>query len=128
MPKHFFTSVKQHGALLAKGRLVGVQFDALFTDNLYYNIAHHAIDLAMLMRDMLQRLGLKMWMQSPTNQQFVILPNDVMKRLEEKVVPSVWCPYDDENTVCRFVTSWATDEKEIADLEAALKDAIAGKA
>jgi threonine aldolase len=69
-----------------------------------------------------------MWMQSPTNQQFVILPNDVMKRLEEKVVPSVWCPYDDENTVCRFVTSWATDEKEIADLEAALKDAIAGKA
>jgi threonine aldolase len=128
MPKHFFTSVKQHGALLAKGRLVGVQFDALFTDNLYYNIARHAIDLAMLMRDMLQRLGLKMWMQSPTNQQFVILPNDVMKRLEEKVVPSVWCPYDDENTVCRFVTSWATDEKEIADLEAALKDAIAGKA
>lgn len=124
MPPHFFTSVKQHGALLAKGRLVGTQFDVLFTDDLYLSISRHAVDLAMRMRDMLMRLGLKMYISSPTNQQFVILPNAVLKQLEGKIMPSVWCPYDDRNTVCRFVTSWATDGKEIDILEHLLKDAM----
>ena len=75
MPKHFLTSVKRRGALLAKGRLLGVQFDALFTDDLYFRISRHAIDMAERMKDIFRRAGLTFALESPTNQQFIVLEN-----------------------------------------------------
>ena len=114
-PKGFFSIVKQHGALLAKGRLVGIQFDVLFTDNLYMDISRHAVDMAMRLKKMLTDKGYRLYLDSPTNQQFFIINNVRVKQLEEKVLFTHWEPYDDTHTVCRFVTSWATTE---ADLEA----------
>ncbi|MBQ3590428.1 MAG: aminotransferase class I/II-fold pyridoxal phosphate-dependent enzyme [Clostridia bacterium] len=119
-PDHFFTTIKQHGALLAKGRLVGIQFDVLFTDGLYWKIARHAIDMAEKMKKMVVGLGYRLALDSPTNQQFVILENGEMKVLAEKVAFSVWEPYDETHTVVRFCTSWATTEEDLAALGAVL--------
>lgn len=116
-PRHFFSIVKQHGALLAKGRLVGIQFDALFTDGLYFEISEHAIQMAMKLREVLQRKGFPFFIDSPTNQQFVIVPNTEVSRLERIVGFTHWEPFDSEHTVCRFVTSWATTTADIDELE-----------
>ncbi len=110
---HFFSIVKQHGALMAKGRAIGVQFDALFSDNLYLEISRNAIDKAMQMRRIFEKKGYHLWMDSPTNQQFVILSHAEMERLAKEVSFSTWVTYDDTHTVCRFVTSWATTQEEI---------------
>lgn len=119
VPKHFFSIVKQHGALLAKSRLVGVQFDALFTDNLYFNISHHAIDMAMRMRKIFSNAGFTL-KDSPTNQQFVVLTNKQMERLAKYVAFETWEPIDDNNTLCRFVTNWATKESDLETLKNAI--------
>lgn len=116
-PKHFFTTIKRHGALSAKGRTIGVQFDALFTDNLYFEISKHAIKMAMRLKAMLQSKGYQFFIDSPTNQQFVVIPNDRVKQLAEKVEFSVWEPYAADAKVCRFVTSWATTEEQLSELE-----------
>lgn len=116
-PSHFFTTIKQHGALLAKGRLVGIPFDTLFTDGLYWKITRHAIDMAEKLKEMVVRHGYRLALDSPTNQQFVILENEQMKSLAEKVAFSVWEPYDETHTVVRFCTSWATTEEDLAALE-----------
>ena len=115
-PRCFFSMIKRHGALLAKGRLTGVQFDALFTDNLYFRISRHAIEMAAALRDVLREAGLAFYVESPTNQQFVILPNKKMHLLEQQVLFTHWMPYDDDSTVCRFVTSWATKPEDIQRL------------
>ena len=115
-PRCFFSMIKRHGALLAKGRLTGVQFDALFTGNLYFRISHHAIEMAAALRDVLREAGLAFYVESPTNQQFVILPNKKMHLLEQQVLFTHWMPYDDDSTVCRFVTSWATKPEDIQRL------------
>ena len=122
-PRGFFSIVKRHGALLAKGRLAGVQFDALFTDALYFRISRHAIEMATLLRKVLADAGLCFHVDSPTNQQFVILPNDLMHRLEQKVQFIQWEPYDADSTICRFVTSWATTEEDIVTLREILQEA-----
>ncbi len=119
-PRGFFPLVKQHGALLAKGRLCGVQFDALFTDGLYLHIADHAIRMARRLRELLAAKGYRFYIDSPTNQQFVILPNEEVKRLEKLVEFTHWCPFDEHHFVCRFVTSWATTEAELTALETIL--------
>ena len=116
MPKQFATMVKQHGAMLAKGRLTGVQFDALFTDDLYQRIGAHAIRMAQLLKAAFAEKGYEFFLQSPTNQQFVILDNDTLKRLQGQVKFSVWEPLDEHRTVARFVTSWSTREEDIAAL------------
>lgn len=116
MPKHFLTIVKNHGALSAKGRLSGVQFDALFTDNLYYEIGSHAINLAELLKEGLIKKGYKLFIDSPTNQQFVILENDMMEKLREDVSFSFWEKYDNNHTVVRFATSWATTKNDVKKL------------
>ena len=116
MPKQFATMVKQHGAMLAKGRLTGVQFDALFTDDLYQRIGAHAIRMAQLLKAAFAEKGYEFFLQSPTNQQFVILDNDTLKRLQGQVKFSVWEPLDKHRTVARFVTSWSTREEDIAAL------------
>ena len=115
-PKHFFTTIKQHGALLAKGRLLGVQFDTLFTDNLYGRIAKNAIDRAQDMIAVLKEKGIPFFLESPTNQQFVILENGYMDRLSKEVGFDIWEPYDATHTVVRFATSWATTPEIIAQL------------
>ena len=115
MPKHFTTRVKQHGALLAKGRLLGIQFDTLFTDNLYFEIAKNAIDTAEVLKKGLADKGYKFYLDSPTNQQFIVLENDKLERLAKDVRYSFWEKYDDTHTVIRFATSWAT---KMGDVEA----------
>ena len=116
-PKHFFTTIKQHGALLAKGRLLGVQFDTLFTDNLYGRIAKNAIDRAREMVAVLKGKGIPFFLETPTNQQFVILENAYMEALAERVGFDIWEPYDATHTVVRFATSWATTPAQIMQLK-----------
>jgi threonine aldolase len=115
-PKYFITTVKQHGALLAKGRLVGIQFDVLFTDRLYFKISEHAIAMAEILKKGFWERGYRFFLDSPTNQQFIILENEQMERLKEKVSFAFWEKLDDTHTVVRFATSWATKEEEIAEL------------
>ncbi|MBQ8396932.1 MAG: low specificity L-threonine aldolase [Clostridia bacterium] len=115
-PRHFFTIVKQHGALLAKGRLCGVQFDALFTDDLYLRISRHAIDCAERLKAILRGKGYRFFMETATNQQFVVLENAQMARLCEQVAFGYWEPFDEAHTVVRFATSWSTREEELAAL------------
>ena len=117
---HFFTVMKQRGALLAKGFLLGAQFDALFTDGLYRDLARPAIAAAERLRGALTKAGYRLWVDSPTNQVFVILENDEMKRLSEKASFTFWEPYDETHTVVRFVTSWATREEDVDALLDAL--------
>lgn len=116
MPPHFLTTVKQNGALLAKGRLLGVQFDELFTDDLYWKISRHAIDMAKLMRKGFHQKNCRFYLESPTNQQFVILENEQMKELQKKVRFCFWEKADETHTVVRFATSWATTPEEIEEL------------
>lgn len=115
-PKHFMTRMKQHGALLAKGRLLGIQFDTLFTDDLYFEISRHAIDMAELLKKGLQEKGYSFYLDSPTNQQFVILEDEEMERLKKHVAFGFWEKTDEDHTVVRFATSWATKEEHIAQL------------
>ena len=119
-PKCFFSIVKRHGALMAKGRLIGLQFDALFTNNLYFNISCHAINMAMRMKKMLTEKGYSLYIDSPTNQQFVIIDNNKVRALEQQVIFTHWEPYGKEHTVCRFVTSWATTEEQLQILSGIL--------
>ncbi len=120
-PSHFMTRMKQHGALSAKGRLIGVQFDALFTDGLYESISAHAIKMAQLLKAVFQNTGLPFYLDSPTNQQFIILENGQMEKLAQQVQFSFWEAYDDTHTVVRFATSWATTPESIAALEQLLR-------
>ena len=119
-PAHFMTMVKQKGALLAKGRLLGVQFDALFTDDLYFEMGAHAIEMAERLKALIRAMGYRFQLESPTNQQFVILENAQMEALREKVAFSFWEKYDETHTVVRFCTGWATTEEDMIALENAL--------
>ena len=118
-PEQFFTMVKQHGALLAKGRLLGIQFDTLMTDSLYFRIARYAVEQAMRLRDAFIEKGYQMYSDSPTNQQFVLLDKANIARLEKDFVFEQWYPVGDLMN-CRFVTSWATRPEDVDALIAAL--------
>lgn len=113
---HFFTLVKQHGALLAKGRLLGLQFDTLFTDELYLQVGGSAVAFADRIREKLTQMGLPLCYGSPTNQVFVKIPDEIRARLDEQVVYSFWEKPDDTHTVIRFATSWATTEADVEKL------------
>lgn len=119
-PKHFITKMKQRGALLAKGRLLGIQFDALFTDNLYMEISRHAIEMAEKLKSLLKGKGYRFYLESPTNQQFIILENKQMSKLAQNVCFSFWEKYDDTHTIVRFATSWSTTEEDLRELEKVL--------
>lgn len=121
MPKHFLTMKKQNGALLAKGRLLGVQFDTLFTDDLYFRISKHAIDMAERLKGILSNAGFPFLLESPTNQQFVVLDNATMERLKKDVGFGFWETVDEDHTAVRFATSWSTTEKELDKLQELLK-------
>ncbi len=108
-----FPLVKQHGALLAKGRLLGVQFAELFSDGLYYEIGAHAVRLAVRLREILRAAGYDIVIESPTNQQFVRLPNDVIDTLRQSISFDYWGPRGKDYSVVRFVTSWYTTDEDI---------------
>lgn len=116
-PAHFFTTIKQHGALMAKGRLLGLQFDTLFTDGLYFRIAAHADRMAALLKGIFLEKGYKIYIDSPTNQQFFVMSRHKAKELHGKVRFEDWCPVDEDNIAVRFVTSWATTEENVLALK-----------
>ncbi len=107
-PAHFMTMIKQQGALLAKGRLLGIQFDTLFTDELYKKISANALHTASRLKAALKAKGYRFLLDSPTNQIFVVLDNETLERLRREVVFSFWEKCDDSHTAIRFATSWAT--------------------
>ncbi len=117
---HFFTTVKQRGALLAKGWLLGLQFDVLFTDDLYFKISRHAIDMAMYLKQGLLNKGYQLHFNSPTNQQFVIISEQKLKELEGKVTYSYWESLENGEAAIRFATSWATKKEDVDALLALL--------
>lgn len=121
--KHFFSIQKQHGAVIAKGALIGLQFEALFTDDLYLQLSRHAIKMAKRMRQMFEKKGFEFFVDSPTNQQFVILPDTVVERLSQQVEFTHWGKAPGHRTICRFVTSWATTDEELNELERILNNA-----
>jgi len=112
-PAHFFTFIKQHGALLAKGRLIGIQFDTLFTDGLYFDISRHAIEMADRLRTLFNEKGYEFFIPTVTNQIFITLENTLMERLAENVSFGFWEKKDENHTVVRFATSWATQKEDI---------------
>lgn len=120
MPANFHTIVKQHGALLAKGRLLGVQFDALFTNGLYLEISRNAIETADRIRRALVEKGYRLFCPNPTNQIFLVLENEQRKRLEEHVALGFMEKFDDTHTVMRICTSWATHREDVDALIALL--------
>ena len=108
--------MKQSGALLAKGRLLGVQFDTLFTDGLYFEISRHAVQMAMRMKEGFLRRGYPLFLDSPTNQQFIVLEDGEMERLSRRVRFCFWEKADETHTVARFAVSWAATEEMIDSL------------
>ncbi len=119
-PSHFLTRIKQHGALFAKGRTVGVQFDALFTDGLYFKLGRHAMEKAELLKAALREKGYRFFLDSPTNQIFVVMENQRLQEIGRHVRYSFWEKFDDTHTVIRFATSWATEQSDLDALIALL--------
>lgn len=115
-PERFLSQTKQHGAMLAKGRLTGVQFETLFTDGLYFNISKNAIDRAEELKELFASRGYEFFLNSPTNQQFVILNDEQMARIGSKCRFGFWEKLPDGRTVVRFATSFATTVDDIKAL------------
>lgn len=112
----FMTHIKRHGALLAKGRILGVQFATLFTDDLYHRIGRHGVDMALRLRDALLDKGYRLLIDSPTNQQFPILPNALLDALRHDVSFNLWGPRGATETPVRLVTDWSTPPAAVATL------------
>lgn len=119
-PAHFYTTTKQHGAMMAKGRLLGIQFDTLFTDGLYFEISRHAIDMAMRLKDMLRRRGCRFFLDSPTNQQFIVMENSRLEEFGRHVAFDLWDRIDPGHTAIRLATSWATTPEMVDEVERVL--------
>lgn len=113
----FFTLMKAHGSVLAKGRLLGMQFGALFRDDLYLRIGRHGVALAHRLRQALEARGYHTFIDSPTNQQFFLLPNEVIDRLLPVATFEYWGPRGEQESRVRFVTSWETTDQDIDTLE-----------
>ncbi|MDR0526869.1 MAG: aminotransferase class V-fold PLP-dependent enzyme [Spirochaetaceae bacterium] len=117
---HFFSIMKQQGALLAKGRLLGVQFDTLFTNNLYFEISAHAVKMAEKLKTGLSQKGHKFLFDAPANQLFLILEKSRVKDLSEKIGWTFWGTYDENNVVMRLTASWATKSEDVENAIALL--------
>ncbi|MFP7296659.1 threonine aldolase family protein [Neobacillus niacini] len=121
LKEDFRYHIKQKGALLAKGRLMGIQFHELFSDNLFFELAIHANKMAGLIREELNKANIKFLTHSPSNQLFPILPISVINVLQNNYAFHIWEKVDSENSAVRFVTSWATKEEEVMGLIKELK-------
>ncbi len=115
-PERFHSLTKQHGAMTAKGRLLGVQFEALFTDGLYFEISRNAIDRAEEMKELFKSRGYEFLIDSPTNQQFIILTDDEMERIGKECRFCFWERVDSSRCAVRFATSFATTREDIEAL------------
>lgn len=120
LKKDFRYFIKQNGGMLAKGRLLGIQFMTLFEDGLYFELSEHAVAQAMRIRDAFASKGYRFLVESPTNQQFPILPNSEMERLSADFKFSVWQKIDEGHAAVRFCTSWATKAEAVDALLAAI--------
>lgn len=118
--RNLFPLVKQHGALLAKGRLLGVQFGTLFRDSLYERIGRHAVGLAIELREGFRSAGYEVVIESPTNQQFFRLPNEVIDRLHQVATFDYWGARGTTESIVRFVTSWESSKEDIERLLSAI--------
>lgn len=116
LKKDFRYYIKQRGGMLAKGRLLGIQFDVLFENDLYFRVSKHAIDLAMRIKKAFCDNGYEFLYDSYTNQQFPIIPNDVLEKLSKKYSFDVWKKVDENDTAVRVCTSWATKEENVQEL------------
>ena len=121
LKKDFRYFIKQGGGMLAKGRLLGIQFEALMTGNLYFRLARHANEMAVRLREALLHQGFEEAVPSPTNQLFFILPNEELERLEQHFILSPWSHPDETHTVVRFCTSWATKPENVQALISAIQ-------
>ncbi len=119
-PEHYTALKKQRGALLAKGRLLGVQFDALFTDDLYFRIGEYAIEKAEELKAIFEKHRIEIYLPSPTNQQFIILSNERAEKLQDTVSVSFWEELNETHTIFRLATSWSTTEEDLKALDDAL--------
>lgn len=119
MPR-FFTTMKQQGAILAKGRLVGITFEVLMTENRYVEAGRHGVELAQRLKQALLEKGYELYVDTPTNQIFAILDEETHSRLAENFIFSNWMKLPDGRWVVRFCTSWATDPEAVAKLIDAL--------
>ena len=116
LKRDFRYMIKRHGGMLAKGRLLGVQFEALLENGLYFEIGRHNVSLAMQLKRACQEKGYPMYVDSPTNQQFPILPNSLLKKLEGVCTWSLQAKIDADHTAIRFCTSWATTQEEVDEV------------
>ncbi|WFD09232.1 threonine aldolase family protein [Tepidibacter hydrothermalis] len=121
LKEDFRYHIKQKGALLAKGKLLGIQFEELFTANLYFELAKHANEMAYLLSEGLKEANCKFLIDSPTNQIFPILENKIIERLEKKFNFYTWKKIDDNNSAIRLVTSWATKKEAVLEFINELK-------
>lgn len=119
LKENFKFNIKQKGGLLAKGRILGIQFMELFKDNLYFDLANHANKMSEILKDGLIEAGFEFLVESNTNQLFPILPNELIKMLEEKYLFLTWKSIDKDNSCIRLITCWATKEENVLAL---LKD------
>lgn len=121
LAKDFFRMKKRMGAVMEKGWLQGAQFLALLEDGLYFDMARHANEMARRLQDGLKDLGLPLMVESPTNQVFPIVENELRPRLEQVCAFEDWEPYDSGHTVIRFVTCFQTAQEDVDGLLAELK-------
>jgi len=121
LQKDFRYMIKRQGGMLAKGRLLGIQFEQLFADDLYTRIAKNAVDLAMVLRDALRKKGVPFLYESPTNQQFPILPDRAVERLSDRYAFEGWGRVDEGHTATRICVSWATKKESV---DALLRDLL----
>ena len=119
MKKDFRYLIKRHGGMLAKGRLLGIQFETLLENGLYFDISLHAVQMGMMIRDAFKSKGYSFLCESPTNQQFPILTNEQIRLFSQKYAFELWTKIDENTTAVRFCTSWATCED---DVRALIKD------
>ena len=123
-PPHFMNAMKKRGALLAKGRLLGIQFDTLFTDGLYSEIGRNGMAATEKLREILSGAGLPYFIDSPTNQQFVVIKDECLSYLKEHgILPEFWEKYDENHTVVRFAACWSTSDEDLDMLKKVLADA-----
>ena len=118
-PEHFANYTKKRLAMMAKGRIFGVQFDALFTDGLYFEIGRHGIDAAERLKEILRRHEVPFYLETPTNQQFVVLENTALEKLRKQVAVSYWTQTDERHTVVRLAASWSTTDEDLEALDRA---------
>ena len=123
LKKDFRFIMKQRGGRMAKGRLLGVQFDALFTDDLYFKISRHAIEMAHQIRDIFVSAGYPLLFDSPTNQQYPIMPDDELAEIGKSFGYEYWERVDETHSGVRFCASWATTQENVDALRAAADDA-----